>query len=135
MTNPDDVESQSESTDTGYRIEARVERERTDPPYALPDGVLTEKWRFVDVVKLGVVLPPSSVFARKSEAGLMSHATAMSVAWNLVASFPYGGVEVRLVRYRLRTTRKLTKEGVLGDVVKGQDHLDVADTVDPDEPR
>jgi hypothetical protein len=131
MNNQSNIESQSTAVETGFRLEARVNHERYAQPVQLQDGILTEKWRRVDVAKLGIVLPPDSAFQHTTAEDLMSFATAMSVAWGIAASCPHAGVEVRLVRYLLTTTHKLTRESIVrsqaSPVIGGEGYVNVAE--------
>ena len=131
MDTPSKIESTGTATETGFRLEARVNCERYTQPVELKDGILTEKWRRVDVEKLGVVLPPETKFHRLSSEDLMSFAAATSVAWGIVASFQHDYVEVRLVRYLLVTTHKLTRESIVrsqaSPIIGGAGYVDVAE--------
>ena len=88
------------STETGYRIEAR-----TLAGYVmLHDGPLMTDWRRVAFETgnnpCGV---PQMRFSMFDLFGLLPRNSAMALAWTLIAQHPFQFIEARLVPYRLET--------------------------------
>lgn len=106
--------STGHSTEQGYRVEARHTEFIASNPIKLYDGILTSEWREITFQRghnpCGI---PEDAFSRKGDHDLLSYNAAMALAWTLIAQQKHRMVECRLVAYKLETTWKCEKVGLV----------------------
>ena len=119
--------SNGQSTEHGYKVEARDANFHCFNPVALSDGILGPDWREVRFDRghnpAGI---PERGFGQKHEHGLLTHEGATALAWTLIAQNDLQQIECRLVRYKLETTYKCERSGVVDmPVIKNSMFRDV----------
>lgn len=126
-------------TERCYAVEAREVHFSHSAPIVLSDGVLTQDWREVTFARTdnpaGI---PEDCFSYKGKHGLLTHEGAIALAWTLIAQHSMRHIECRLVFYRLETTWKCERVGLvemqplsinqLRDAVKPSEGAQKADT-------
>lgn len=100
-----------ESTDTGYRVEARYMASR---PEEIAGQIFDREWRRVSFDKSPIGVPSCSPF-RKSlrDHGYLSYPAAQALRWWLHAVADTGPtmglcLETRLVSFKIETTHRIT---------------------------
>lgn len=106
--------SNGQSTEHGYKVEARDANFHHFNPVTLSDGILGPAWREVQFERghnpAGI---PERGFGQKHEHGLLAHEGATALAWTLIAQHYLQQIECRLVRYELETTYKCERCGIV----------------------
>lgn len=106
----------------GYVVEARVGVVSHEKPVRIQDGILTTEWRPVEFTKdfnpAGVPchwendMPGIGI-----KCDYLPYASAVALAWTLIAQQSYRGIEVRLAQYSLKYTYETKRDGVVDEPV------------------
>ncbi len=110
------VKSNGSATEIGYRIQIKDELFCTTDPVNLHDGIVGQEWRdFCPAIcdnPAGV--PSDTIFGQKTLHNLLLLESAIALAWTIIAQNKYKlGLRIRLIRYELRTTWELEREGIV----------------------
>jgi hypothetical protein len=118
--------SSGQSTEYGYKVEAREVHFFHMKPVVLSDGILGSDWREVqfEIVNNPAGIPVS-LFDQKHNHGLLRHEGAIALAWTMIAQHD-SRIECRLVQYKLETTYKCQRQGIVDmPVIQGQRRGDI----------
>jgi len=108
------MSNDGKSIEHGYRVEVRDTSFTHHHPTQLHDGIIGPEWREVlfesGCNPAGI---PQDSYGQKHAHSLITHEGAMALAWTIIAQTRRYSIEVRLVQYRLETTYKCERSGVV----------------------
>lgn len=122
------------STSYWYTVEAKVGFMDPVNPIRLTDGILTTQWRElsfpcgVDGAGVPAYFPPTGLIRMQ-----LPYASAVALAWTVLAQNRYGGISVRLRKLRQEVSYKTFDCGVVDGSEQHISYREPTSTIDGSE--